>query len=63
MTMEDTERKEVEPTPEPSREPFDPHLGPLDDEDDVQFLNRDDPRRKVIESKRRVIGDEGLGDR
>ncbi|HEY1437349.1 MAG TPA: hypothetical protein VGG82_07590 [Casimicrobiaceae bacterium] len=39
------ERDEVQPTPEPSREPFDPHLGPLDNDDDVRWLRDDDPRR------------------
>jgi hypothetical protein len=40
------------PTPEPAREPFDPHLGPLDDEADAKWLDPVDPRRREIERKR-----------
>jgi hypothetical protein len=50
----DEEHPMVVPTPEPSREPFDPHMMPLDDEGDYIFLDRSDPRRKVIESRRGV---------
>jgi hypothetical protein len=45
-------RKEVTPTPEPSREPFDPHMMPLDNEDDARYLEATDPRRIEIERKR-----------
>jgi hypothetical protein len=45
-------RKEVTPNPEPLREPFDPHMMPLDDEDDARYLRADDPRRIEIERKR-----------
>ena len=40
------------PTPEPAREPFDPHLGPVDDEDDARYLDPVDPRRRAIEQQR-----------
>jgi hypothetical protein len=39
-------------TPEPAREPFDPHLGPLDDDDDARYLDPVDPRRLEIERRR-----------
>jgi hypothetical protein len=45
-------RDEVEPIPEPKREPFDPHLGPLDNEDDARYLDPSDPRRMEIERRR-----------
>lgn len=52
----------VKPTPEPSREPFDPHLGPLDNEDDARFLDPADPRRMEIERKRgRPFSETDLG--
>jgi hypothetical protein len=51
--METEPHEEVTPTPEPSREPFDPHMMPLDDESDYEFLDRDDPRRIEIEHRRR----------
>jgi hypothetical protein len=38
-------------TPEPVREPFDPHLGPLDDDDDARWLSDDDPRRVALEHR------------
>ena len=44
--------EEVEPVPEPSREPFDPHMGPLDDEEDGRFLDPVDPRRRAAEAAR-----------
>jgi hypothetical protein len=47
----DDEREEVTPTPEPVREPSDPHQMPLDDERDYVWLSRGDPRRKAIERK------------
>jgi hypothetical protein len=42
----------IDPTPEPAREPFDPHLGPLDDDDDARYLDPADPRRLAIERQR-----------
>jgi hypothetical protein len=50
--MEQLDKEEVTPTPEPSREPFDPHMMPLDDDDDARYLDENDTRRKVIEEKR-----------
>jgi hypothetical protein len=47
------ERREVPPSPEPAREPFDPHLGPLDDDDDARFLKERDPRRVEVEKRGR----------
>ena len=41
-----------EPVPEPEREPVDRHRGPLDDDEDAQFLERDDPRRVEVERRR-----------
>lgn len=46
------EREEVQPRPEPAREPFDPHMGPLDNEDDARYLDPTDPRRLAIERDR-----------
>jgi hypothetical protein len=46
-------REEVQPRPEPGpREPFDPHMGPLDDEEDARYLDPSDPRRIEVERKR-----------
>ena len=45
-------RIKAEPRPEPAREPFDAHLPPLDDEDDVRHLLPDDPRRVEIMRRR-----------
>jgi hypothetical protein len=44
--------EEVRPNLEPSREPFDPHLPPLDDDDDARFLDPIDARRREVEFKR-----------
>lgn len=44
--------EQVEPTAEPEREPFDPHTGPLDDDDDARFLDPADPRRRDVEARR-----------
>lgn len=46
------DNEEVEPNPEPAREPFDPHMMPLDDEEDARFLDPTDSRRLEIERKR-----------
>lgn len=46
------DRQEVRPNPEPSREPFDPHMGPLDDPDDARYLDPTDPRRREVEQER-----------
>jgi hypothetical protein len=48
------------PNPEPMREPFDPHMMPLDDEDDARYLQFGDPRRLEVERKRGLpfLGDE-----
>jgi hypothetical protein len=43
---------EVTPNPEPAREPFDAHVGPLDDDDDARYLNPLDPRRREVERRR-----------
>jgi hypothetical protein len=43
---------EVEPNPEPAREPFDPHMIPLEDDDDAKYLQDDDPRRIEVERRR-----------
>lgn len=40
---------DVDPTPEPATEPADPHVTPLDDIEDAQYLAEDDPRRKEVE--------------
>jgi hypothetical protein len=42
----------VKPAPEPAREPFDPHLGPLDNPGDARYLDPADPRRMEIERRR-----------
>jgi hypothetical protein len=47
-----TERRDVPPNPEPFREPFDSHMGPLDDPDDARWLDPADPRRLQIERQR-----------
>ena len=39
------------PAPQPLIEPVDLHRGPLDDDEDGRWLDRDDPRR--IEAERR----------
>jgi hypothetical protein len=50
---------DVKPNPEPAREPFDPHQGPLDNEDDAQYLKPEDPRRVEVERRRgRRFGEE-----
>jgi hypothetical protein len=43
---------EVEPNPEPEREPFDSHQGPLDNDDDARHLRADDPRRAEVLERR-----------
>lgn len=43
---------EPTPKPEPPVEPSDPHVVPLENEDDAKFLHPDDPRRKEVERKR-----------
>lgn len=42
---------EVDRTPEPDTEPFDPHTGPLDNDDDARYLREDDPRRIEVERR------------
>jgi len=44
--------EEVKPTPEPEREPFDPHTMPLDNDDDARFLDPSDSRRLHVERLR-----------
>lgn len=57
--MTDTYTHEVTPNPEPAREPFDAHQGPLDDDDDARYLLPDDPRRVEVERRRgRRFGEE-----
>jgi len=41
-----------EPGMEPDREPVDLHRGPLDDDDDIRWLDKDDPRRRRVEERR-----------
>jgi hypothetical protein len=50
---------DVDPAPEPDHEPSDPHRGPLDDDEDGRFLERDDPRRLEAERRRGRPFDEG----
>lgn len=40
------------PRPEPAREPFDPHLPELDNDDDARWLDPADPRRLEVERRR-----------
>ena len=40
------------PNPEPAEQPSDPHLMPLDDEDDARWLDPIDARRRQIELRR-----------
>jgi hypothetical protein len=55
LTMTD----EIEPNPEPGREPFDPHLPPLDEDDDARYLDPSDSRRLEVERRRgRPFGDD-----
>lgn len=44
--------EDAEPRPEPAVEPSDPHISPLDDIEDVKWLDPSDPRRKEIEKWR-----------
>lgn len=46
------QEQEVTPTPEPASEPVDPHMPPLEDEEDARFLLPRDPRRIAVERKR-----------
>ena len=46
------QRREVKPYPEPAREPFDAHMGPLDDDSDARYLRASDPRRIEVERRR-----------
>jgi len=41
----------VTPNPEPAIERFDGHIGPLDDDNDVDYLSPSDPRRMAIRRK------------
>jgi hypothetical protein len=43
---------DVRPNPEPFREPFDAHMGPLDNPDDARYLDPVDPRRLDAERRR-----------
>ena len=38
--------------PEPDTEPHDPHVGPLDNDDDARYLDPIDPRRRDAEQRR-----------
>lgn len=49
-TVTDLRRDEVEPTREPPAEVSDPHMMPLDDDDDARFLDPADPRRRRVEA-------------
>jgi hypothetical protein len=44
--------QDVRPAPEPDREPYDPHEGPLDNLDDGRYLDPFDPRRLDAERQR-----------
>jgi hypothetical protein len=48
---DDDDRDEVTPAPDPGYEPYDPHLGPLDDDDDARYLDPVDPRRLEVERR------------
>lgn len=50
--MSEIDLERVEPRPEPVPEPYDAHVGPLDDDEDARFLQENDPRRIEIEAKR-----------
>jgi hypothetical protein len=52
---------EPEPAPEPEREPVDIHRGPLDEDEDGRWLERDDPRRLAAEKRRGRPFDEVAG--
>ena len=52
VTPDTESHEEVTPRPEPAREPFDPHLPPLDNEDDARYLDPMDARRREVEFKR-----------
>jgi hypothetical protein len=41
-----------DPQPDPEHEPVDLHRGPLDDDEDGRWLERDDPRRVEAELRR-----------
>jgi hypothetical protein len=45
---------ETDPPPNPERpiEPADPHVGPLDSDDDARWLDPADPRRVDVERRR-----------
>jgi hypothetical protein len=47
-----TDTPEVPARPEPAREPFDPHLPPLDDDNDARHLDPADSRRLDVERRR-----------
>jgi hypothetical protein len=53
---------DVEPAPEPDNEPVDGHRGPLDDDEDGRWLERDDPRRIEAERRRGRPFDQDEGD-
>lgn len=49
------------PADDPEEEPVDHHRGPLDNDEDGRWLDRDDPRRLAAEERRgrRFDDDEG----
>ena len=50
--MSETPREDIEPAPEPAEEVSDPHMMPLDDDDDARFLDPSDSRRRRVEAAR-----------
>lgn len=44
--------EEVTPNPEPNVPPSDPHVSPLEDDEDARNLDPSDPRRIEVERKR-----------
>jgi hypothetical protein len=58
-TEPDPNAPEPTPTPEPETDPADPHVGPLDDDEDARYLDPVDPRRREVERRRgKPFGDE-----
>jgi hypothetical protein len=52
-----------DPNPEPFQEPSDPHMAPLEDDEDARYLDPVDPRRIEVERRRgRPFLDDDEGD-
>ena len=58
MTDTPDDRLDVPAAPEPDHELADQHRGPLDNDDDGRWLDRDDPRRIDAERRRGRAFDE-----